>query len=94
MDAAFAAYRELRDSGVPEAAQSAQYCLPLGTRCRAMFKMDFAEALYISELRVRRRRPLQLSPRRLGDVQGRRGKSIPRWRSISGSKMSTSPSIC
>ena len=35
----------------PEAAQSAQYLLPLGTRCRAMFKMDFAEALYISELR-------------------------------------------
>ena len=31
--------------------ESAQYCLPLGTRCRAMFKMDFAEALYISELR-------------------------------------------
>ncbi len=51
MDAAFAAYRSLRDSGVTEAAQSAQYCLPLGTRCRAMFKMDFAEALYISELR-------------------------------------------
>jgi thymidylate synthase ThyX len=51
MDAAFAAYRTLRDMGVEEAAQSAQYCLPLGTRCRAMFKMDFAEALYISELR-------------------------------------------
>jgi thymidylate synthase ThyX len=51
MDAAYAAYRTLRDSGVEEAAQSAQYCLPLGTRCRAMFKMDFAEALYISELR-------------------------------------------
>jgi Thymidylate synthase complementing protein len=51
MIAAFAAYRELRDCGVPEAAESAQYCLPLGTRCRAMFKMDFAEALYISELR-------------------------------------------
>ena len=51
MDAALAAYRQLRDSGVPEAAQSAQYCLPLGTRCRSMFKMDFAEALYISELR-------------------------------------------
>ena len=48
MDAAFAAYRRLRDSGHPE---SAQYCLPLGTRCRAMFKMDFAESLYISELR-------------------------------------------
>jgi thymidylate synthase ThyX len=51
MDTAFAAYRKLRDCGVAEAAQSAQYCLPLGTRCRAMFKMDFAEALYISELR-------------------------------------------
>jgi len=51
MDAALDAYRALRDSGIDEAAQSAQYCLPLGTRCRAMFKMDFAEALYISELR-------------------------------------------
>ncbi len=51
MDAAFASYRQLRDCGEPEAAESAQYCLPLGTRCRAMFKMDFAEALYISELR-------------------------------------------
>jgi thymidylate synthase ThyX len=48
MDAAFTAYRQLRDSGHPE---SALYCLPLGTRCRAMFKMDFAESLYISELR-------------------------------------------
>jgi len=51
MEAAFASYRTLRDSGVQEAAQSAQYCLPLATRCRGMFKMDFAEALYISELR-------------------------------------------
>lgn len=51
MDAAYAAYRSLRDSGVPEAAQSAQYVLPLGTRCRSMFKMDFAEAFYIAELR-------------------------------------------
>jgi hypothetical protein len=51
MSAAFTAYRGLRDSGVTEAAQSAQYLLPLGTRCRAMFKMDFAEALYIAELR-------------------------------------------
>jgi len=51
MAAAYAAYHSLRDSGVPEAAQSAQYVLPLGTRCRSMFKMDFAEALYISELR-------------------------------------------
>jgi thymidylate synthase ThyX len=51
MSSAYNAYRELRDSGIPEAAQNAQYLLPLGTRCRAMFKMDFAEALYISELR-------------------------------------------
>jgi len=48
MDAAFAAYRALRDAGEPE---SAAYLLPLGTRIRSMFKMDFAEALYISELR-------------------------------------------
>ena len=34
-----------------EAAESADYILPLGTRMRALFKMDFAEALYISELR-------------------------------------------
>ena len=51
MRAAYAAYRVLRDADVPEAAQSAQYCLPLATRCRSMFKMDFSEALYISELR-------------------------------------------
>jgi thymidylate synthase ThyX len=35
----------------PEAAQSAQYLLPLATRIRALFKMDFAEAQYIAELR-------------------------------------------
>jgi len=49
--AAYATYRQLRDSGIPEAAQSAQYCLPLATRCRSLFKMDFSEALYIAELR-------------------------------------------
>jgi thymidylate synthase ThyX len=51
MKSAYAVYRTLRDSPEPEARQSAQYLLPLGTRCRAMFKMDFAEALYIAELR-------------------------------------------
>jgi thymidylate synthase ThyX len=51
MNSAFAAYRALRDSATTESPQSAQYLLPLGTRCRAMFKMDFAEALYIAELR-------------------------------------------
>jgi thymidylate synthase ThyX len=35
----------------PEAAQSALYLLPLATRVRSLFKMDFAEAQYISELR-------------------------------------------
>jgi len=35
----------------PEAAQSAEYLLPLATPIRALFKMDFAEAQYIAELR-------------------------------------------
>jgi thymidylate synthase ThyX len=52
MDAAFAAYRTLSDSGAgPSFSSDAAYLLPLGTRVRAMFKMDFAEALYIAELR-------------------------------------------
>ncbi len=51
MTNAHAAHEQLRTSGEPEAAESARYLLPLGTRCRAMFKMDFAEALYIAELR-------------------------------------------
>jgi thymidylate synthase ThyX len=48
---ALAAYKSLSESDQPEAAESAQYLLPMGMRCRAMFKMDFAEALYIAELR-------------------------------------------
>jgi thymidylate synthase ThyX len=36
---------------VPEAGESALYLLPLATRIRSLFKMDFAEAQYISELR-------------------------------------------
>ena len=51
MRGAYEAYHRLGDCGAKEAAESAQYCLPLATRCRAMFKMDFAEALYIAELR-------------------------------------------
>jgi len=35
-----------------ENAESAQYAIPLVHRHRALFKMDFAEALYISELRT------------------------------------------
>lgn len=48
MDAAHAAYRQMSASHGP---QNAAYLLPLATRVRAMFKMDFAEALYIAELR-------------------------------------------
>ncbi len=46
-------YASARVSGgtAPEAAQSALYLLPLATRVRCLFKMDFAEAQYISELR-------------------------------------------
>ncbi|WP_229740913.1 FAD-dependent thymidylate synthase [Silvibacterium dinghuense] len=51
MTAAHAAYEKLAAGPVPEAAERAQYLLPLGTRNRSLFKMDFAEALYISELR-------------------------------------------
>ena len=51
MQAAHGAYATLAAGSAPEAAESAQYVLPLGTKNRALFKMDFAEALYISELR-------------------------------------------
>jgi thymidylate synthase ThyX len=36
----------------PEAEESAQYAIPLAFRKRALFKMDFAEAVYITELRT------------------------------------------
>ncbi len=36
----------------PEAAEQSQYVIPLAYRKRTLFKMDFAEALYISELRT------------------------------------------
>ena len=51
MDAALAAYQVLREADAEEAEAAAQYVLPLGTRCRSLFKMDFAEALYICEIR-------------------------------------------
>ncbi|MGB7169888.1 MAG: FAD-dependent thymidylate synthase [Acidobacteriaceae bacterium] len=49
--AAHAAYRSIAAGSAAEAAGSAQYVLPLATKNRALFKMDFSEALYISELR-------------------------------------------
>jgi len=36
----------------PEAEQNSQYAIPLAFKKRALFKMDFAEAVYISELRT------------------------------------------
>ncbi len=42
---------QIASGSAPEAAESAKYLLPLATRIRALFKMDFAEAQYIAELR-------------------------------------------
>jgi thymidylate synthase ThyX len=42
---------QIAAGSAPEAAHSALYLLPLATRIRALFKMDFAEAQYIAELR-------------------------------------------
>jgi hypothetical protein len=36
----------------PEAASNAEYVIPLAFRKRTLFKMDFAEVVYISELRT------------------------------------------
>jgi thymidylate synthase ThyX len=51
IEAAHAASAQIAASSAPEAAQSALYLLPLATRIRSLFKMDFAEAQYIIELR-------------------------------------------
>jgi thymidylate synthase ThyX len=51
VEGAFTASGWIARGAAPEAAQSALYLLPLATRVRCLFKMDFAEAQYISELR-------------------------------------------
>ena len=51
IEAAHRASRQIAAGAAPEAAESALYLLPLATRVRSLFKMDFAEAQYISELR-------------------------------------------
>jgi thymidylate synthase ThyX len=43
---------ELQRAGREHAEASAQYLIPLGYRKRTLFKMDFAEAVYIAELRT------------------------------------------
>ncbi len=51
IESAHAASVKIAAGSAPEAAASALYLLPLATRVRCLFKMDFAEAQYISELR-------------------------------------------
>ena len=51
IEAAHVASARIAAGPAPEGAQSALYLLPLATRMRSLFKMDFAEAQYISELR-------------------------------------------
>ena len=46
------AHDRLRAGSDANAEQNAQYVLPLAYKKRTLFKMDFAEALYISELRT------------------------------------------
>ena len=52
MNAAQAAVEKLVASGGDEALENSQYAIPLAFRKRTLFKMDFAEAVYISELRT------------------------------------------
>jgi thymidylate synthase ThyX len=52
MEHAASAVQKLAGSGGPEARENAQYAIPLAFRKRTLFKMDFAEAVYISELRT------------------------------------------
>lgn len=51
VESAHEASAQIASAPTPEATQSALYLLPLATRIRSLFKMDFAEAQYISELR-------------------------------------------
>ena len=46
------AVEQLASTGGAEARENSQYAIPLGFRKRTLFKMDFAEVVYISELRT------------------------------------------
>jgi thymidylate synthase ThyX len=52
MRRAQSAVEKLAKRDAPEAEENSQYAIPLAFRKRALFKMDFAEAVYISELRT------------------------------------------
>jgi len=47
-----AAVEQLARAAGEESVQNSQYAIPLGFRNRTLFKMDFAEVVYISELRT------------------------------------------
>ena len=51
IESAYKASAQIAAGNSTEAASSALYLLPLATRIRCLFKMDWAEAQYISELR-------------------------------------------
>ena len=46
------AVSQLAQKAGAEAKQNSQYAIPLAFRKRTLFKMDFAEVIYISELRT------------------------------------------
>jgi len=46
------AVEKLAASSAPETEEKSQYAIPLAFRKRTLFKMDFAEVVYISELRT------------------------------------------
>ncbi len=52
MKRASGAVQRLATGSCGEAEENAQYAIPLAFRKRTLFKMDFAEAVYISELRT------------------------------------------
>jgi thymidylate synthase ThyX len=52
MGRAEGAVRKLAGGAAVEAQESAQYVIPLAYRKRTLFKMDFAEVVYIAELRT------------------------------------------
>jgi len=52
MQRAAGGVEKLAASGGAEATENSQYAIPLAFRKRTLFKMDFAEAVYISELRT------------------------------------------
>ena len=51
MDRTWENVAQLAGREAAEADEQSQYLIPLAFRKRTLFKMDFAEALYISELR-------------------------------------------